>query len=82
MKILLVALLIALTFSTNFDITSTSSCTNIANGFCTRWEQNGTVTEQLASCFPAGARVITPQGPLTMSSLKKGDQILGWVNGK
>ena len=73
MKYLLLALLIVLSLSTNFDITSTSACTNTANGFCTRWEQNGTVTEQMGSCFPADARVITPHGPLPMKNLKKGD---------
>jgi hypothetical protein len=82
MKFLLLAVFVGVVLSTNFDITSTSVCTNTANGFCTRWEQNGTVQEQMGSCFPANARVITRQGPLAMDQLSKGDEILGWVEGK
>lgn len=81
-KGLLLACLLVLALSTNFDITSTSVCTSMSAGFCTRWEQNGTVQEQLGSCFPAGARVLGRQGPIRMSDLRKGDEILGWVDGK
>lgn len=82
MKVVVLSCLIMLTFGSNFDIVSTSTCTAIQNGFCTRWEQNGTVQEQLGSCFPANTRLITPNGPLSMQDLKKGDEVLGWVNGK
>lgn len=42
----------------NFDIVSSSVCTDFSKGFCTKWEQNGTVQEQLGSCFPGDAKVI------------------------
>lgn len=81
-QVLLLVALVALISATNFDITSTSSCTNFAAGFCTRWEQNGTVQEQLGSCFPGKARVMTPRGLVSMNALKKGDFVLGWVDGR
>jgi hypothetical protein len=82
MKVVILSLLLILALGSNFDIVSTSACTNTANGFCTRWEQNGTVQEQLGSCFPGSARVMTTDGPRSMRELKKGDMILGWVDGK
>jgi hypothetical protein len=72
-KTLLLACLLVFALSTNFDITSTSVCTSTSGGFCTRWEQNGTVQEQMGSCFPATARVISRNGPIFMLQLKKGD---------
>ena len=82
MKVIVLSLLIIFALGANFDIISTSTCTNTVNGFCTRWEQNGTVQEQMGSCFPGNARVITQEGPRSMRELKKGDMILGLVDGK
>lgn len=34
--------------SATFDISSVSTCTQESeNGYCVKWEQNGTVTEQI-----------------------------------
>lgn len=81
-KFICIATLIVLISSSNFDITSTSTCTNFTAGFCTRWEQIGTVQEQLGSCFPNDVQVIGRNGNIFMRDLKKGDWILGWVDGK
>lgn len=81
-KIILIFLVILLATSTNFDITSTSTCTNFTSGFCTKWEQTGTVQEQMGSCFPANTQVIGKLGPIKMKDLKKGDEILGWIDEK
>lgn len=34
----------------------------------------------MGSCFPADAHAIGKEGPIKMKNLKKGDEILGWVN--
>ena len=82
MKILLVSCILAVAISTQFDITSTSTCTNYASGFCTRWEQNGTVIEQLGSCFPSDTLLMTRLGPKTIDSIEVGEEILTLKNGK
>lgn len=74
--------LVVLSLTTNFDIVSSSTCTNITQGICVKWEQNGTVKEEMGSCFPANAKVMTKNGLTEMSRLKKGDEILGLVDGK
>jgi hypothetical protein len=75
-------LIFAFSLATNFDIISSSTCTNITQGICVKWEQNGTVQEQMGSCFPGKAKVMTKNGLMEMSKLKRGDDILGLVNGK
>lgn len=68
--------------STNFDIRSVSNCTfQNSNGFCTRWEQNGTVQEQLGSCFSENMRVISTSGFKYFNQIEVGDKILGLVDG-
>jgi hypothetical protein len=76
------ACLLLLANAANFDISSSSTCTNYTAGFCTKWEQTGTVQEQMGSCFPGNARVIGRDGPIEMQYLRKGDEILGWVGGE
>lgn len=57
LSILILALFVFYANSATFSITSVSSCTQqSATGFCTRWEQNGSVVET-TSCFPAHAEV-------------------------
>ena len=82
MKPLLLAFLVTLAVCSRFDIRSQSRCTDTAKGYCTRWEQNGTVDEMMGGCFPASARVYTPRGLTPMGELRRGDQVLGMVNGK
>ena len=81
-KLIFAATILVLALATNFDITSSSTCTNFTAGFCTKWEQTGTVQEQMGSCFPASARVMGRNGPISMQELKRGDEILGLVDGK
>ena len=76
-KLIFAASILVLALATNFDITSSSTCTNFTAGFCTKWEQTGTVQEQMGSCFPAPARVMGRNGPISMQELKRGDEILG-----
>ena len=79
---LAILLLIVSVFSTNFDILSTSVCVSVAqSGYCTRWEQNGTVKENYGSCFPADSYVNTEKGIKKMSEINIGDQILGFKDG-
>ena len=61
MKGYILALLLVVCLTTDFNISSTSTCTNLsATGFCTRWEQSGRVEEDYGSCFPADAQLMTP----------------------
>lgn len=65
-----------------FSINSVSTCTTqSATGFCTRWEQNGSVVET-TSCFPGSSEVYViedgQQIQKRLDSLKIGDTILGF----
>ena len=41
---IILALIVLTVYSAKFNIASTSTCTETSKaGFCTRWEQNGTV---------------------------------------
>jgi len=83
MKLFLISAIFVLAVAQNFDILSTSTCVNVsAAGFCLKWSQNGTIAQQLGSCFPGNALVMTPMGLKTMQSIKKGDLILGLQDGK
>lgn len=80
---ILFSLFVAISLAADFNITSTSLCTNVsAQGFCLRWQQSGTVREDYGSCFPAHAKVMTPNGLVRMDSLKKGDFVLGLQKGE
>jgi hypothetical protein len=81
-SVILLGCLFVLTLHASFDISSSSTCTNYSSGFCTRWEQNGTVQEQMGSCFPATAQLMTPSGLVQIKDIKKGDFVLGWIDGK
>jgi len=81
-KAIIFTLLISVLLSTNFDIVSSSTCTNISQGICVQWQQNGTVQEQMGSCFPGHVKVMTKNGLTKMSELKKGDEILSLIDGK
>ncbi len=82
MKSIFVSALLILAAAQNFDIVSTSTCVNVSStGYCLKWSQNGTINQQLGSCFPSDALVMTPQGLTTMNMIKRGDMILGLVNG-
>ena len=82
MKIALITALFILAAAQNFDILSTSTCVNVSTiGYCLKWSQNGTINQQLGSCFPADALVMTPQGLKNMGFINKGDMILGLVDG-
>lgn len=49
-----------------------------ANGNCIKWSQNGkAVKEGGSGCFPGSTLVLTRQGPLAMSKVKVGDELLG-----
>lgn len=78
----LFTLLVVAALATNFDIVSSSSCTNVSQGICVKWEQNGTVQEQMGSCFPGMIKVMTKKGLTEMKDLRRGDEILGLINGK
>lgn len=81
-NLILISLIFTISLAAEFNITSTSLCTNVsAQGFCLRWQQSGTVKENYGSCFPAHAQVMTSQGLVRMDQLQKGDQILGLHNG-
>lgn len=83
MKLCIVfTLFVTFSLAANFDIVSSSSCSNVSQGICVKWEQNGTVKEQMGSCFPANSKVMTKNGLTEMSKLKKGDEILGLIDGK
>ena len=61
--ILLFTLIIAYTHAAKFNILSTSVCTSTsAAGFCTKWEQNGTVQEETVACFSGDMFVLTKNG--------------------
>lgn len=81
-SVYLLACLVVMMMCSSFDISSSSICTNYSSGFCTRWEQNGTVQEQMGSCFPATSKVMTPSGLAQIRTIQKGDFILGWIDGK
>ena len=81
---ILASLLLVLALSTDFNITTTSTCSAFsANGaYCTKWEQHGRVVEDYGSCFPAHSLVKTPEGLIRIDNLKVGDLVLGFAEGK
>ena len=83
MRVVVLGILLVLSAASGFDIASVSTCTNVsAAGYCLRWQQNGTVQEQLGSCFPGSALVMTPNGLKPMEEVVRGDSLLGMQNGE
>ncbi len=77
----LIVSIIALAQSTTFNIYSQSICMNTSSaGFCTNWFQNGTVQEQVASCFSEETVVLTNRGFKYINELEIGDYILSYNN--
>lgn len=83
---LLLAILLVCVYTATFDIKSVSICTQQSSqGFCTRWEQNGSVQET-TGCFPPYTEVYALEnGDVITKKLEEvqiGDQILSQVNGQ
>ena len=77
--ILLLTLILACTHAAKFNILSTSVCTSTsAAGFCTKWEQNGTVQEETVACFSGETLVLTKKGFKTMKELQVNDEVLSY----
>lgn len=77
----LLFLLVTSIHTATFSINSVSSCTATnPTGFCTRWEQNGSVTET-TSCFPAGTQLYVledgQEKVKDIERLKVGELVLG-----
>lgn len=82
LKYLLPFVLFNVLLAQSFNMNSSSTCTKTSTaGFCLAWSQTGTV-QQINSCFPGHAKVMTEKGLARMDSLKRGDKILGMENGK
>ena len=80
MRVVVLGILLVLSAASGFDIASVSTCTNVsAAGYCLRWQQNGTVQEQLGS---GSALVMTPNGLKPMEEVVRGDSLLGMQNGE
>ena len=81
-KLVLSLFLISIVLGQSFTMNSTSNCLKVStSGFCLQWSQSGTVN-QINTCFPGNAKVMTEKGLARMDSLKRGDKILGFENGK
>lgn len=82
-RIIVLIILVALISASGFDIYSVSTCTNVSTtGYCLKWQQNGTVHEQLGDCFPGRALVMTREGLKRMDAIVRGESILGLKNGE
>lgn len=58
-RVIILLVVIHCIFSVQFDISSVSTCVKESEkGYCTRWEQNGTVQENYGACFSKQVKVL------------------------
>ena len=58
--------------------TYTIYCSDTSAGYCTTWS----VDHGSGACFPGSAKVMTNEGMKKMKDVKRGDMLLGMVDGE
>jgi len=76
---LFVLTLVVLVTAQSYNFQVTITCVENSTGYCTKWQQNGSISQATTSCFPASATVMRQDGVLVrMDKLTIGDHILAY----